>query len=129
MTTKAQEFIKLQKWAVVGASTDPDKFGNIITRRLMEAGRTVWPVNPRGGEIDGSSFYPDLASLPELPEVVDVVVPPRVALGVVEECGRLGIKRIWFQPGTRSPEANARCRELGIEFVDDSCVLVELKNQ
>jgi len=45
----------------------------------------------------------------------------------VEECGRLGIKRIWFQPGTRSIEANARCRELGIEFVDDSCVLVELK--
>lgn len=122
----AEELINLPTWAVVGASEDPDKYGNIITLRLMGAGKEVFPVNPKPGQIDGKNFYPDLSSLPKLPDIVDVVVPPAIALNVVEECGRLGIKRIWFQPGTRSQEASARCRELGIQVVDDSCVLVEL---
>lgn len=122
----AEEFIKLQSWAVVGASQGPEKFGNIIPLRLMAAGKNVFLVNPKPGQINSQPFYPNLESLPEVPDIVDVVVPPAIALQVVEECARLGIERIWFQPGTRSPEAFMRCRELGIEAVDDSCVLVEL---
>lgn len=124
--TKAEQFIRLQTWAVVGASENPEKFGHKITTRLLEAGKTVFPVNPKGGSIGQLKFFASLSELPELPQVVDVVVPPAVAQQVVEECGRLGIRRMWFQPGTRSPEAIARCKELGIEAVDDSCVLVEL---
>ncbi|MGI6365809.1 MAG: CoA-binding protein [Bacillota bacterium] len=125
----AQQFIQLPVWAVVGASENPDKFGYKITVRLQSAGKEVFPVNPKPGQINGREFYPDLSSLPKLPDVVDLVVPPPVALQMVEECGKLGIKRIWFQPGTRSPEASRRCRELGIDLVDDSCVLVELERQ
>ncbi|MTI95537.1 MAG: CoA-binding protein [Firmicutes bacterium] len=124
--TRAEQFIKLQTWAVVGASTVEEKFGFKITKRLLSAGKQVYPVNPKPGVVCGIELYPNLDALPELPDIVDVVVPPAVARQVVEECGRLGIKRIWFQPGTRSPEAMARCAELGIEAVDDSCVLVEL---
>ncbi len=124
--TKAEQFILLDTWAVVGASEKPEKFGHIITTRLLKAGRKVYPVNPKGGAIGDLKFYTSLSELPEIPEIVDVVVPPAVALQVVEECAKLGIKRIWFQPGTRSPEAMARCEELGIDAVDDSCVLVEL---
>lgn len=121
-----EKFIQYQTWAVVGASENPEKFGYKITARLMDAGKEVFPVNPKPGVINGVSFFSNLASLPKLPDVVDVVVPPAVALKVVEDCAKLGIKRIWFQPGTRSPQATARCQELGIEAVDDNCVLVEL---
>ncbi len=124
--TKAEEFIHLNTWAVVGESENPEKFGHIITNRLLDAGRKVYPVNPKGGAIGDLQFYTSLSDLPETPEIVDVVVPPAIALQVVEECARLGIKKIWFQPGTRSPEAMARCEELGIDAVNDSCVLVEL---
>jgi|SRR5690554_1400205 len=122
----AQDFIKLQTWAVVGVSENPEKYGHIIFARLGKAGKKAYPVNPKPGRIGNVDFYPDLASLPQLPEVVDLVVPPAVALSVVEQCGELGIKRVWFQPGTRSAEALARCKELGIQAVADSCVLVEL---
>lgn len=122
----AENFIHLDTWAVVGASENPDKYGHIITSRLLKAGKRVFPINPKGGSIGAAKFYPSLSALPELPQVVNLVVPPDVARQIVEECGRLGIRRIWFQPGTRSPEATARCRELGIEAVDDSCVLVML---
>lgn len=125
----AAQFIQLPVWAVVGASENPDKFGYKIMVRLQKAGKEVYAVNPKPGQINGAEFYPDLSSLPKLPDVVNLVVPPPVALQVVEECGRLGIQRVWFQPGTRSPEASQRCRELGIEVVDDSCVLVELDRQ
>jgi len=124
--TLAEEYIKFKTWAVVGASESPEKYGNIITVRLLRAGKKVYGVNPKPGYIDGVAFYPDLAALPEIPEVVDIVVPPAAALEVVEQCARVGIKRLWFQPGTRSPEAEARCNTLGINAVNDSCVLVEL---
>lgn len=122
----AEKFITLPVWAVVGASEDPEKFGHKITLRLQKAGMKVFPINPKPGRINGAQFYPSLSSLPKLPDVVDLVVPSPVALQVVEECARLGIQKIWFQPGTRSPEASQRCRELGIAAVEDSCVLVEL---
>lgn len=122
----AEKFIHLDTWAVVGASENPEKYGHIITSRLLKAGKKVFPINPKEGSIGGVIFYPSLSALPALPQIVNLVVPPDVARKIVEECGNLGITRIWFQPGTRFPEAKARCRELGIEAVDDSCVLVML---
>lgn len=122
----AEEFITLNTWAVVGASENPEKFGYKITARLLKAGREVFPVNPQPGSINGAEFFPSLAALPKLPDVVDLVVPPAVAIKIVDECANLGIKRIWFQPGTRSEEALTRCKEFGIQAVADSCVLVEL---
>jgi predicted CoA-binding protein len=126
MMTRAENFIQLHSWAVVGASKNQEKYGYKITVRLMEAGKEVFPVNPGPGQINGVAFFPDLGSLPKLPDIVDLVVPPAIALNVVDECARVGIKRIWFQPGTRSAAALNRCLELGIEAVDESCVLVEL---
>lgn len=122
----AEQFIHLKKWAVAGASENQEKYGYKISERLISAGKTVYPINPNPGNIKGQQFYPDLLSLPELPDIVDIVVPPAIAYSVVEQCAEAGIKRVWFQPGTRSPEALERCGQLGIEAVNDSCVLVEL---
>ena len=111
-------------WAVVGASTNPEKFGNKVFRTLRAAGYTVYGVNPRGGEIDGERLYPSLADLPVKPAVVDLVVPPRVTDGVVRECAELGLSRVWMQPGAESEEAIAFCQAQGIDVVYGACAMV-----
>jgi predicted CoA-binding protein len=111
-------------WAVVGASTNPEKYGHRIFRTLRAAGYTVYGVNPRGGEIDGESLYPSLAGLPVAPAVVDIVVPPKVTELVVRECAELGLTRVWMQPGAESDEAIAFCAEHGIDAVYGACAMV-----
>ncbi|MFN2244323.1 MAG: CoA-binding protein, partial [Anaerolineae bacterium] len=72
------DFVNRRVWAVVGASRDPRKFGYQVFRSLRDAGYVVYPVNPKGGELEGEKVYRSLAELPQPPEVVDMVVPPAV---------------------------------------------------
>lgn len=112
-------------WAVIGANNDQDKFGNIIYNRLKSEGYRVYPVNPMYDEVEGDKCYPDLSSLPEKPEVLDMVVSPKRGKTFIEEAARLGIKNIWLQPGTYDQELLALIEEkqlIGLQ----SCVLVAL---
>ncbi len=118
------DFVNRRIWAVVGASRDRSKFGNRVFRSLRDAGYTVYPVNPKGGMLEEAQIYPSLAELPEPPEVVDMVVPPAVTERVVEEAHRLGLTRIWMQPGAESEAAIAYCHKHGIEVVHDACAMV-----
>lgn len=116
-----------RRWAVMGVSADPAKFGTQVYRALQQHGYTVAGVNPRLATLDGETLYPDLASLPFVPEVVNVVVPPALARGVLEACLALGIRQVWFQPGAEDPAASQWGREQGLTVVDGGpCVLVEL---
>ncbi|HEC35006.1 MAG TPA: CoA-binding protein [Anaerolineae bacterium] len=118
------EFIGKRVWAVVGASHDPAKFGYKIVRDLHNAGYVVYPVNPRGGEIEGMKVYLSLAALPEKPEVVDIVVPPAVTEKVVRQVKALGLTRVWMQPGSESEDAIRFCEENGIAVVHDACAMI-----
>jgi predicted CoA-binding protein len=118
------DFINRQEWAVVGASQDRDKFGNRVFRSLRDAGYIVYPVNPKGGKVEGADVYPSLADLPESVEVIDLVVPPAVTEQVVKEANRLGLTRVWMQPGAESEQAIAYCHEHGIQVVHDACAMV-----
>jgi uncharacterized protein len=118
------DFIQRRIWAVVGASTNPGKYGNIIFRRMIANGYRVYAVNPRAGEIDGHPFYPNLAALPEKPEVVDVVAPPKMTEAILREAAALGISRVWLQPGAESPEAIRLGEALGLCLVYNSCCMV-----
>jgi predicted CoA-binding protein len=118
------DFVSRPVWAVVGVSTDPAKFGYQIFKSLQEAGYRVYGVNPKAGVVDGQTIYPSLAALPEAPEVVDIVVPPRVTEQVVRECARLGLRRVWMQPGAESEAALRYCHEHGIAVVSGTCAMV-----
>jgi predicted CoA-binding protein len=118
------DFVNRRVWAVVGASQDRNKFGNRVYRTMRDAGYIVYPVNPKGGELEGAKAYATLADLPETPEVIDLVVPPAVTEQVVKEAHQLGLDRIWMQPGTESDAAIAYCREHGIQIVHHACAMV-----
>lgn len=113
-------------WAVAGANENPDKYGNKIFRRLLSAGYTVYPVNPVYESIEGHTCYKDLSSLPEKPEVIDMVVSPKRGGPILEEAAMLGIENIWFQPGTYDDELLHFAASKGMNTVL-SCVLVALR--
>lgn len=122
------DFVNHRVWAIVGASQDRTKFGYRVFRSMRQAGYTVYPVNPRGGELDGSTVYPSLADLPQPPQVIDLVVPPEVTEQVVEEAHQLGLKRIWMQPGAESAKAIAYCHAHGMQVVYQACAMVHKRH-
>ncbi len=111
--------------ALVGASRNPEKWGYKIFRQLRKDGFTVFPVNPKQSQIDGEPCFPDIESLPEKPDIVLVVVKPKVTEKIVKECKRLGIGRIWMQPGSESRKAVVFCKEHGIEVVYEACFVLD----
>ena len=121
---RIQDFVNRRVWAVVGVSHDPAKYGHRIFRSLRASGYIVYGVNPKGGEVDGQPLYRALADLPEKVEVVDVVVPPPVTEQVVREAHRLGLNRVWMQPGAESEAAIEWAEAHGMEVVHDACAMV-----
>ena len=125
-----EEFLeKSNVFTVVGASRDPSKYGHQVYRDLRAAGYQVYPVNPNADEILGDKCYPNLESLPELPQVVDLVVPPKVTNQIVKDCKKLGINKVWMQPGSESETALNFCKQNNIEVVHGVCVMVERRSK
>jgi len=112
-------------WAVVGVTPKKEKFGYKIWKLLKAKGYQVYAVNPKYDEIEGDKCYSSLKALPSVPEVVDLVVPPSLSLQVVDEANDLGIKYLWFQPGTSDIDVLNKVKALGITAIND-CVLVAL---
>lgn len=119
------DFPKHRKWAVVGVSDDRSKYGNKIYRDLREAGYTVYAVHPKNTQVEGDRCYASILDLPEVPDVVDIVVPPAATVQVVRDCLQAGVKRIWFQPGSENPDAIREAEEGGITVVSDACIMIQ----
>ncbi len=115
---------KIDVVAVVGASRDKEKYGYKVLMDLRNAGYETYGVNPSVDEIEGVPCYPDLASLPERPQLVITVVPPKVTEKVVREAKEAGLGRIWMQPGSESDAASSYCEDNGIEYMRDACIMI-----
>jgi len=120
---------KRNVFAVVGASRDPQKYGYQVYRDLKNAGYKVYPVNPNAQEVLGDKCYPSLEELPERPDVVVVVVPPRVTEQIVKACKELGIRKVWMQPGSESEEAVRYCEENGLEVIYNTRIMVQRRRR
>lgn len=120
-------FLAAERFAVVGASTDRNKYGNKVLRCYQMHGYQVVPVNPRETVVEGLSAVPTVGSLPDDVTSISVITPPAVTMQVVSEAVSRGIRNIWMQPGAESPEAVRACLENGINVIaDGSCILVVL---
>lgn len=115
--------------AVVGASTDRSKFGNRSLRAHLDCGYTVYPVNPRGGQIEGLDAYVSVADLPPgRLDRVTMYVPPAVGLTLLEEIAKRGCDELWLNPGAESPELIQRAEELGLSPIV-ACSLVDCQSR
>jgi len=119
-----EQFLAFRRIAVVGVSRSPNKYGHKIYFDLKSKGYEVYAVNPMLDKVNGDPCYPDLASLPGPVDVVNVVVPPKRGRQVVDECLKLGIERLWFQPGAESEELLQYCRENHLKIVHNQCLMI-----
>lgn len=108
--------------AVVGLSPNPSRPSFGVARGMQGKGYLIVPVRPLVGEVLGEKAWPDLESLPELPDIVNVFRAPEHVPAIVDSCIKLGIKRIWLQDGVIHEEAAQRAREAGITVVMDRCI-------
>ncbi len=121
-------FLAGSPFAVVGASTNREKYGNKVLRAYLQNDLKVYPVHPRETEIEGIVTVPDLASLPEPVHGLSIVTPPPVTERIIEQAATAGIRHVWMQPGAESPAALQRAEELGMNVLGGGpCVLVALR--
>ena len=111
--------------AVVGVSADQHKYGHKVFFDLLHAGYQVYAIHPAGKEVNGRPRYKDLQSLPKIPDVVCLVVPPEIGITLVKECHTLGIKKIWLQPGSESEEILKYCEQHHMQVLSGVCIMIE----
>ena len=110
--------------ASVGLSSNPGKESYGIVQYLKSQGYRVIPVNPTAEEILGETSYPDLESVPEKIDVVQVFRRPEDVPPIVESAIKVGAKTVWMQEGIVNEEAAQKARQAGLQVVMDACMRV-----
>ena len=108
--------------ASVGLSSNQQKESFWIVSYLKDQGYRIIPVNPTADEILGEKAYPDLSSVPENADVVQVFRKPEDVPPVVDEAIKIGAKAVWMQEGIVNEEAAQKAREAGLQVVMDACM-------
>jgi predicted CoA-binding protein len=112
--------------AILGASAERNKFSNKSVRAHLSQGYTVYPVNPKGGEIEGLTVYQTLADIPPGKlDRISVYLPPKVGLQVLPEIIARGTGELWLNPGADSDELVTAADEAGLNVIQ-GCSIVDL---
>ena len=101
--------------AVIGASSNRQKFGNRAVRAYVQQGYTVIPINPHETSVEGLKAYSSVLDVPGSVDMASFYVPPEIGEQVIEEIARKGITEVWLNPGAESDALVARARALNIQ--------------
>ena len=111
--------------AVVGLSGNWYRPSFFAAKYMQDHGYRIIPVNPNYEEILGERCYPDLASIPEPVDLVDVFQRPENTPQLARDAVTIGARTLWLQLGIRNPESEAIARQAGMDYVEDRCVKIE----
>lgn len=111
--------------AIVGISDKEDRPSYRVAKYLQDQGYRIIPVNPRLQEVLGEKAYPDLKSIPEPVDVVDVFRKPEEVVPVAREAVEIGAKVLWLQLGIQNEEAEKLAAAAGLKTVADRCLKIE----
>jgi predicted CoA-binding protein len=111
--------------AVVGLSSSPGKASYRVATYLKHVGYRVIPVNPYSQEILGEKSFPDLESIPEPIDVVQIFRRSEQVTPFVEQAIRIKAKAVWMQLGIANEGAAEIARSAGLKVVMDRCMKVE----
>ena len=108
--------------AVVGLSPRPNRPSHSISRAMQRAGFRIVPVRPLVDEVLGEKAFESLAAIPGPVDLVNVFRAASQMDGIVDDCIRLGLPRLWIQEGIVNEAAAARAVAHGIWTVMDRCI-------
>jgi predicted CoA-binding protein len=111
--------------AVIGASSNRDKFGNKALRAFERRGYKVIPINPNEAEVEGHKTYASVLDVPESIDMATVYVPVRPGVSVMEQLARKGVGEVWLNPGADDERVVAKAKELGLKVVQ-ACSIIAI---
>src|SRR3954449_4014478 len=113
--------------AILGASADHSKFGNKAVQAFLAKGYDVYPVNPKGGEVEGLPIYKSLADIPADVKLnrISVYLPPAVGLKALPEIAARGCGELWLNPGSESDELVEAAEKQGLNVIQ-ACSIVDI---
>jgi predicted CoA-binding protein len=111
--------------AIVGISNKPDRDSYIVAEYLLNQGYKIIPVNPNIDTVLGLKAYPDLISIPEDIEIVDIFRRPEFVDEIVDQAIEKGAKVVWMQIGVINESAAEKARKAGLKVVMNKCIKVE----
>lgn len=111
--------------AIIGASADRSKYSNKSVRAHLMKGWDVFPVNPRGGEIEGLPVASRLGDVPGPLDLVTIYLPPALGIQALPEIAAAKPKRFIVNPGAESDELIEAARELGLP-IELACSIIEV---
>lgn len=114
-----------QTVAILGASTNRDKFGNKSVRAHLRQGYEVFPVNPKASEIEGLPCFPSLDAIPGPVDRVSVYLPPELGLATIDAIASKRPKEVWLNPGAESEALIRAGKERGLNMIV-ACSIVDL---
>lgn len=117
--------LRHRTWAVVGLTANPQRAAYGVARFLLEHGRTVIPVNPRGEPVHGLGAVRSLAEIGQRVDVVDIFRRSSDAGAHVDEAVAAGAKAVWMQLGVIDEAAAQRAAAAGLDVVMDRCPAIE----
>ncbi len=82
-------------------------------------------MNPALKELFGEKSYPDVLSIPEPVDVVDIFRNPDAVPEIVEQAIAKKAKVVWMQPGAENMQAAERATEAGLEVIMGVCMMRE----
>ena len=101
--------------AVIGASSDPRKFGNRAVRAFRRQGYTVVPINPNRTQVEGLQAYASVLDVPGAIDIATFYVPPDVGAKVIQDVAKKEIPEVWLNPGSESEQLVRLARSLKVE--------------
>jgi uncharacterized protein len=111
--------------AIVGLSSDPQRASWFVASYLKKEGFRIIPVNPKADQILGEKAYPDLASIPEPVDMVEVFRPAAECLAIARQAVAIKAKALWLQLKLVNIEAAEYAARSGLTVVIDRCVKME----
>lgn len=109
--------------AVIGASSNRDKYGNKALRAFEKQGYTVFAINPNESEVEGHTTYASVLDVPQPIDMATVYVQPEVGVRVMDEIAKKGIAEVWLNPGADEPEVVERAQALGLRPIQ-ACSII-----
>ena len=117
-------FLAPQKLVVVGVSRNPKKFGGYVFAELKKKGFQLFPVNPNAGEIQGIQCYKSVAELPDDVTHLLIITPKTETAAVANDAVKKGIKMVWIQQTSETPEALNLLNEAQIPVIYKKCIMM-----